>query len=275
MRRSTLKKPYVVVPKATLDNVPLHYVKNVERWKYVIQRRIALERELRKDALKCKEVVEIIEVVGLMKTVTKFGPFYKGLVKEFVVTIPDGCDDVKSEDYRKVYVRGHVMTFSPAVINKFLGRTEEPHGELEVTDDQVCKEITAKQVKHWTNRGKLSVGKPDVKYAILHRIGTVNWVPTNHTSTISTGLGKFIYAIGTRRAFDFGKYIFEQVLKQTFSNAVNMHICFPSLICGIILNQHPGILFPIDIVNKREYPLSLNYKLFAGTHVPDIVMTSS
>ncbi|XP_050889977.1 uncharacterized protein LOC127095311 [Lathyrus oleraceus] len=210
-----------------------------------------------------------------MKTITKFGPCYKGLVKEFVVTIPDGCDDVKSEDYRKVYVRGNVVTFSPAVINKFLGRTKEPQVELEVTDDPVCKEITAKQVKHWPNRGKLSFGKLSVKYAILHRIRIVNWVPTNHTSTISTRLEKFIYAIRTRRAFDFGKYIFEQVLKQAFSTAVKMPIFFPSLIYGVIVNQHPRIFMPIDSLKKREYHLSLHYKLFAATHVPDIIMTSS
>ncbi|XP_050895149.1 uncharacterized protein LOC127101745 [Lathyrus oleraceus] len=197
------------------------------------------------------------------------------LVKEFVVTIPDGCDDVKSDDYRKVHIRGNVVTFYPTVINKFLGRTKEPHAELEVIDDQVCKEITAKQVRHWPNKGKLSAEKLNVKYAILHRIGTANWGPTNHTSTISTALEKFIYVIGTRREVDFGKYIFEQVLKQTFSTAVKMPIRFPSLIYGIILSQHPGILLPIDSVKKMDSPLSLHYKLFAITHVPNIVMTSS
>ncbi|XP_050876846.1 uncharacterized protein LOC127080572 [Lathyrus oleraceus] len=218
---------------------------NAERWKYVIQKRVAMERESAKDSLKCKKVAELIEAVGLMKTVTKFGPCYEILVKEFMVTIPDGCDDVISVNYRKVYVKGNVVTFSLAVINKFLGRKEEPQAELEVTDDQVCKEITAKQV------------------------------PTNQTSTISTGLGNFIYDIGTKRAFDFGKYIFEQVLKQAFSTVVKMPICFPSLIYGIILKQYPGILLPIDSVKKRDSPLSIHYKLFAGTHVPDIVMTSS
>lgn len=81
----------------------------------------------------------------------------------------------------------------------------------------MCKEINVKHVKHWPNRGKLPAAKLSVKYAILHRIGTANWVPTNHTSTISIGLGRFIYVIGTRRAFDFRKYIFEQVVKQAFS----------------------------------------------------------
>ncbi|XP_050889000.1 uncharacterized protein LOC127094183 [Lathyrus oleraceus] len=180
--------------------------------------------------------MELIEVVGLMKTVTHFGPCYESLVKEFVVTIPDGCDDLKSDDYGKVYVRGNIITFSPAMIKKFLGRPDEPHAELEVTDDQVS---------------------------------------TNHTSIISIGLGKFMYGIRTKIVFDFGKYIFEQVLKQAFSTAVKMPICFASLICGIILNQHPGIFLPIDSVKKRNSPLSLHYKLFAGTHVPDNVMTSS
>ncbi|XP_050896528.1 uncharacterized protein LOC127103303 [Lathyrus oleraceus] len=253
-RRSKKKVDYVVnVDYLTFDEEPLTNIlahgiaKRLQRRKGKAVMRIALERELGKYALKCKEVVELIEVVGLMKTVINFGPCYESLVKEFMVTIPDGCDDVKSLDYRKVYVRGNFITFSPVVINKFLGRTEEPQAELEVTDDQVCKEITAKQVKHWPNIGKLSTRKL-VKYAILHRIGTINWVPTNHTSTIFTRLGKFIYAIGIRRAFDFGKYIFEQVLKQAFSTAMKMPICFPSLICWIIMNQHPGILLPIDSV---------------------------
>jgi len=30
-----------------------------------------------------------------------------------------------------------------------------------------------------------------------------------------------------------------------------------------------------DVVSKMESPLSLHYKLFKGTHVPDIVMTSN
>lgn len=55
------------MPKAPLDNASLHYVKNAERWKYSIQRRVSLERELGKDAIKCKEVVELIEVFGFVR----------------------------------------------------------------------------------------------------------------------------------------------------------------------------------------------------------------
>ncbi|MCI81022.1 envelope-like protein, partial [Trifolium medium] len=74
-------------------------------------------------------------------------------------------------------------------INKFLERSEEPQPELEVSDNVVCKEITANQVKVWPKKGKISSGKLSVKYAILNRIGAANWVPTKHTSDIATGLG--------------------------------------------------------------------------------------
>jgi hypothetical protein len=123
-------------------------------------------------------------------------------------------------------------------------------------------------------RGKLSSSKLSVNYALLHRIWSADWVPTNHTSTISTSLGKFIYVVGTKTDFDFGSYIFEETMKHAQFYAIKMPIAFPSLICGIILNQHPRILVSGDVVSKRESPTSLHYKLFVGTHIPDFVVTS-
>lgn len=129
-KKSAAKKDCVSVPK-----------KHAERWKYVEQRRIALEKELGKDLSKCKEVTELVEAVGLRRIVIEFGPCYERLEKEFVVIVPVGCDDANRKDYKKVKVRGNMVNFSPAVINKFLGRFVEPQPELEVTDNQVCREI--------------------------------------------------------------------------------------------------------------------------------------
>jgi len=58
-----------------------------------------------------------------------------------------------SQHYQQVF--GECVNFSPNIINKF-------------TDNQVCKEITANQVKVWPKKGKLFV-----KYAILNWIGAV------------------------------------------------------------------------------------------------------
>ncbi|KAH1228929.1 hypothetical protein GmHk_10G028821 [Glycine max] len=206
---------------------------------------LALERELGRDALDCKEIMDLIKAAGLLKTVTKLGDCYESLVREFIVNIPSDITNKKSDEYQKVFVRGKCIRFSPAVINKYLGRPTEGVVDIAVSEHQIAKEITAKQVQHWPKKGKLSAGKLSVKYAILHRIGTANWVPTNHTSTVATE-----------------------------SFAVKLPIAFPTVLCGIMLSQHPNILNNIDSVKKRESPLSLHYKLFEGTHVPDIVSTS-
>ncbi|KAH1214974.1 hypothetical protein GmHk_13G036222 [Glycine max] len=262
------------VPDAPLDNISFHSIGNAERWKFVYQRRLALERELGRAALDCKEIMDLIKTAGLLKTVTKLGDCYESLVREFIVNIPSDITNRKSDEYQKVFVRGKCIRFSPAVINKYLGRPTEGVVDIAVSEHQIAKEITAKQVQHWPKKGKLSAGKLSVKYAILHRIGAANWVPTNHTSTVATGLGKFLYAVGTKSKFNFGNYIFDQTVKHSESFAVKLPIAFPTVLCGIMLSQHPNMLNYTDSVMKRESPLSLHYKLFEGTHVPDIVSTS-
>ncbi|XP_050875185.1 uncharacterized protein LOC127078802 [Lathyrus oleraceus] len=172
-----------------------------------------------------------------MKSVTSFRKCSKILVKEFIVNISKDYDNKRSKEFRKSYVRGRCVDFSPEIINRFFGRSEEEQAEVEVSDNVICREITTKQVKEWPRKGKLSAGCLSVKYVVLHRIGVVNWVPTNNTSNIATRLA------------------------------------FPSLIYGVILSQHPSILISSDVACKRDHPLSLHYRLFTEKHVPNIVMT--
>ena len=74
------------------------------------------------------------------------------------MNVSSDCNDKMSKYYRKVFVRGKCVEFSPVVINRYLGRCEEELPEIEATDNQICKEITAKQVLHWPIKGKLSAG---------------------------------------------------------------------------------------------------------------------
>ena len=39
------------------------------------------------DALKCKDIMDLIKAAGLLKTVTKVGRCYDWLVKEFIVNV--------------------------------------------------------------------------------------------------------------------------------------------------------------------------------------------
>ncbi|XP_050915814.1 uncharacterized protein LOC127130899 [Lathyrus oleraceus] len=243
-------------------------------WKYVYQKMLALERELAQNVLECKEIMDLIQEAGLMKTMTQFSKCYEMLVKEFIVNVSEECANGKSKEFRKVYVRGKCVHFSPSVINMYLGRPDVAQPELEVTDNKICQVITANQVRKWPLKGKLVASKLSVKYAMLHKIGANNWVPTNHKSTIVVMLGKFIYVVGTKANFDYGSYIFDQTLKHAGSFSVKGPIAFPSLICGIVLNQFPNILTENDSVKRRDSPLSLNHKLFLGRHVPDIAMAT-
>lgn len=91
-------------------------------------------------------------------------------------------------------------------------------------------------MSQWLRKGKTSASKLSVKYVVLHRIRVANWIPINHTSTIATGLGKFIYIVGTKTKFDFRSYVFEQTLKHASTFAVKMPIAFSSQIYGIIMS---------------------------------------
>ncbi|WJX83795.1 hypothetical protein P8452_66429 [Trifolium repens] len=258
------------VPDVPMDNVSFHFSASAAKWKFVYHRRLALERELSEEALECKEVMDLINQAGLIKTVCGLGKCYEKLVKEFIVNIGEDCDNRLSKELHQVFVRGKCVHFSPAVINSYLGRKEDGYPGFELTTNQVCKTITANQVKVWPLKGKVPSAMLSVKYAILNRIGAINWVPTTHSSTIATSLAKFIYAIGTGADADFGSLIFDQIVEHGKSWAVKLIIAFPTIICGIILDQHPNILLPEDVPCKRESPMTLSYKLFEGQHAADI-----
>ncbi|KAK2394929.1 hypothetical protein QL285_056706 [Trifolium repens] len=262
------------VPDVPMDNVSFHFSASAAKWKFVYHRRLALERELSEEALECKEVMDLINQAGLIKTVCGLGKCYEKLVKEFVVNIGEDCDNRLSKEFHQVFVRGKCVNFSPAVINSYLGRKEGGYPGFEPTTNQVCKTITANQVKVWPLKGKVPSAMLSVKYAILNRIGAINWVPTTHSSTIATSLAKFVYAIGTGADVDYGSLIFDQIVEHGKSWAMKLVISFPTIICGIILDQHPNILLPEDVPCKRDSPMTISYKLFEGKHAADIIVPS-
>ncbi|KAK2361922.1 hypothetical protein QL285_087027 [Trifolium repens] len=258
------------IPPAPMDRVSFHSEESAQRWRYVYQRRIAQERELNKQALECEEIMELLEAAELMKTVKDLGDCYEMLVKEFIVNITSACSE-GSEEYRKVRIRGKEVKFSPTTINEYLGRDPTIEGDEADLVNEVTKEITGGQVEEWPKKGLLSTGTLSVKYAILNRIGAANWAPTNHGSGITPMLAKMIFLIGTKKKLNFGDHVFNQTMKHAETYAVKLPIAFPCLITGMILRQYPNILYPDEAPTKKPQVLSFDYKLFVGTHVPDIV----
>ncbi|KAK2444107.1 hypothetical protein QL285_015160 [Trifolium repens] len=205
-----------------------------------------------------------------MKTVLGVGKCYERLVREFVVNLTEECAEEGSDDYRKVHMRGRTIDFSSTVINELLERSTESESNKIISMDKIAEEITSGQAKQRPKKGLLPTSKLTVKYAILNRIGTTNWVPTNHSSGITPTLAKLIYLIGTGNKVDFRKYVFEKTMKHVETNAAKLPIAFPSLITELILSQHLSILLPEEYESRRPPPISFNRKLFAEPHVPDI-----
>lgn len=75
-----MKRIHVDVTSAHIDNVSFHYETRVQKWKYVLQRRITSERDLGEGTL---DYEEIMKVVGLMKIVTNDGHKNEEQTKEF------------------------------------------------------------------------------------------------------------------------------------------------------------------------------------------------
>ncbi|PNX55335.1 envelope-like protein, partial [Trifolium pratense] len=235
------------VPYAPLDNVSFHLENGSARWKFVYHRRLALERNLKEDILQCQNVVEAIEYAGLMKTVCGLDKCYDRLVKEFFINVAENCDDPASPEYRQVFVRGKCVKLSPTVINQYLQRNTKEVADLKVTDNEVCKVITGGRLKVWPTKAKLAATSLSPLYAILNRVSAHNWVPTTHSGDVARGLGKFIYIVGTKAKFDYGTYFFHETLSHAMTYAVEKPVAFPTLLCNVILEQHPDILRSTDV----------------------------
>ncbi|GAA0165515.1 hypothetical protein LIER_20900 [Lithospermum erythrorhizon] len=69
---------------------------------------------------------------------------------------------------------------------------------------------------------------------------------------------------------DFGMVIFEQIVDHSRTRAKLKSIGFPSLICSILIPQHPEVLRARDGPREDAKPLTITNKLMAGKHVVDV-----
>jgi len=73
---------------------------------------------------------------------------------------------------------------------------------------------------------------------------------------------------------DIGRYVFDQTVKHSKTDAVKFPIAFPTLLCNIMLSQHPGLITTDDLPMKRESPLTIHHKLFGENYAANLVGTS-
>lgn len=104
----------------------------------------------------------------------------------------------------------------------------------------------------------------------MSQIGIVNWCPSTHGSGFSPTLASLLYQIDTRSTFNHGVFVFNP-----FSHHVDSFLTsflgFPRLFYRILLDQCLTIIGCNDAPSPDPTILNLNYKLFQGSCVLDIV----
>lgn len=75
-----------------------------------------------KEVFYCKEIMELVKVVDLIKIVSDIGLCYENLIKEFIVNSSIEYNVKGSEEYKKVYVGRKCVKFSPSIINDYLNK---------------------------------------------------------------------------------------------------------------------------------------------------------
>ncbi|XP_050918999.1 uncharacterized protein LOC127136494 [Lathyrus oleraceus] len=120
-KRKAVQKSPGKAAAVHLDNISFHLEDGAAKWKYVIQRRVAIERELGQEAVEVKEVIELIKNAGLMKTVVTLPQCSEGLVREFIVNIPEDIHDKNSREFCKVN-----MLWSMSILRRLVSMRGRP-----------------------------------------------------------------------------------------------------------------------------------------------------
>ncbi|XP_073147831.1 uncharacterized protein [Henckelia pumila] len=138
--------------------------------------------------------------------------FCKELVREFYYNLTKEVKHPRFLKYEKVYVRGHIFQFSPAVINGFLRTSSADNVDLPSLDKMISV-ITGGQVTMFpAHPKKLSASKLTSMYSVLHNTAGKTWTPSRNSTVVTKHHDFVFYAIGTRSTFNYGRLVFDTVI---------------------------------------------------------------
>ncbi|KAI5653274.1 hypothetical protein M9H77_30461 [Catharanthus roseus] len=167
--------------------------------------------------------------------------YNENLVKEFYANLSEECGNLESPTYGQVYVRRHVIEFSPANIAHYLScpyfsDIEGTCLEEKADFDEVTKVLTRDAGAVWPENNILNSNVMKMTYKALFRVFCGNWLPTTNVTIVLKERAHLFYAFAIRKRINICTVIFRNILRQIYQKkASKIALQCPRLISEYLL----------------------------------------
>ncbi|GAA0140183.1 hypothetical protein LIER_01582 [Lithospermum erythrorhizon] len=172
----------------------------------------------------------------------EIGPHWPIIMREFICNLSKDIADPSNPMFHKVKLKGQVFEFTHVLINMHYGRHNEGITGSTLKLYDIIKTLIGNALSAWPTKGQLQDFFLSLRYVVMHKVAIANLVPTSNNTNVSEVVGRMMYVMGSEQEMDSGRVIFDQIVDHSRTRAKLKPIGFPSLICSILIPQHPEVL---------------------------------